>query len=61
MTYASVAGSADVDVYAEWALILARMTDASVGTSVWSIAQNNTYPAAAEPEFTPLDLSYITR
>jgi hypothetical protein len=61
MTYASVAGSADVEVYSEWALILARMTDASVGTSLWSIAQNKSYPAVAEPEFTPLDLSYITR
>jgi hypothetical protein len=61
MTYASVAGSPDVDVYAEWALIMARMTDASVGTDLWTVVQNKTHPAVAEPEFTLLDLSYMTR
>ena len=61
MTYASVAGSADVEVYANWALIMVRMTYASVGEDYWAIVQNKIHPAVAEPEFTPLDLSYMSR
>jgi hypothetical protein len=61
MTYASVAGSAEVEVYANWALILVRMTYASVGADPWTVVQNKIHPAVAEPEFTPLDLSYVSR
>jgi hypothetical protein len=61
MTYASVAGSAEVEVYANWALIMVRMTYASVGADPWTVAQNKIHPAVAEPEFAPLDLSYISR
>jgi hypothetical protein len=61
MTYASVAGSAEVEVYANWALILVRMTYASVGADPWTVVQNKIHPAVAEPEFTPLDLSYMSR
>ena len=61
MTYASVAGSADVEVYANWALIMVRMVYPSVGADSWIIVQNRIHPAVAEPEFTPLDLSYMSR
>ena len=61
MTYASVAASADVDVYANWAEIMVRMTYGSVGVDPWTVVQNKIHPAVAEPEFTPLDLSYIRR
>ena len=54
MTYASVADSADVEVYAGWALIMVRMTYALVGADPWTID-----PAVAEAEFIPLDLSYM--
>ena len=58
MTYASVADSAEVEVYASWALIMVRMIYASVGADPWT---NKIRPAVAEPEFTPLDLSYMSR
>ena len=61
MPYASVAASAEVEVYANWALIMVRMTHGSVGADPWTIVQNKLHPAVAEPEFTPLDLSYMTR
>lgn len=61
MTHSSVGGSADVEVYASWALILVRMTHALVGADPSTIFQNKIHPAVAEPEFTPLDLSYISR
>jgi hypothetical protein len=59
MTCALVAESADVEVYSSWALILVKMTDPSVGADYWDIVQNKIRPAIAEPEFTPLDLSYL--
>ena len=61
MTYASVAGSAEVEVYANWAMIMVRMVYSSVGADPWIIVQNKIHPAVAEPEFTPLDLSYMSR
>ena len=61
MTSASVAGSAEAEVYANWALIMVRMTYASVGADPWTVVQNKIHPAVAEPEFTPLDLSYMSR
>jgi hypothetical protein len=61
MTYASVAASADVDVYANWAEIMVRMTYGSVGEDPWAVVQNKIHPAVAEPEFTPLDFSYMSR
>jgi hypothetical protein len=61
MPYASVAASAEVEVYANWALIMVRMTYASVGADPWTIVQNKLHPAVAEAEFTPLDFSYIRR
>jgi hypothetical protein len=61
MTSAPVAGSAEVEVYANWALIMVRMTYASVGADPWTVVQNKIHPAVAEPEFTPLDLSHMSR
>jgi hypothetical protein len=61
MTYASAAGSAEVKVYANWALIMVRMTYASVGVDPWTVFQNKLCPTVAEPEFIPLDLSYMNR
>jgi hypothetical protein len=61
MTYASVAGSAEIEVYANWALIMVRMTHVLVGADPWIIVQDRVHPAVAEPEFTPLDLSYMSR
>jgi hypothetical protein len=61
MTYASVAAFADVDVYANWAEIMVRMTYGSVGAHPWTVVQNKMHLAVAEPEFTPLDLSYMSR
>ena len=61
MTYASVAASADVDVYANWAEIMVRMTYGSVGADLWTVVQNKIHLAVAEPEFTRLDLSYMSR
>ena len=61
MPYASVAASAEVGVYASWALILVRMTYDSVGADPWTIVQDKLHPAVAEEEFTPLDFSYLRR
>ena len=61
MTYASVAGSAEVEVYANWAMIMVRMVYPSVGADPWIIVQNKIHPAVAEPEFAPLDLSCMSR
>jgi hypothetical protein len=61
MPYASVAASAEVEVYANWAVIMVRMTHGSVGADPWAIVQNKLHPAVAEPEFTPLDFSYMSR
>ena len=61
MTNASVAGSAEVEVYATWASIMVRMTYALVGADPGTAIQNKMHPAVAEPEFTPLDLSYMSR
>jgi hypothetical protein len=59
MPYASVAASAEVQVYAGWALIMVRMTHGSVGADPWTVVQNKLHPAVAEPEFAPLNLSYV--
>jgi hypothetical protein len=61
MTYASDADSAEVEVYASWASILVRMVCPSVGANPSTIVQNKINPAVTEPEFTPLDLSYMSR
>jgi hypothetical protein len=61
MRYASVAASAAADVYVSWGLIMDRMTHASVGTDAWTVVQKKLHPAVAEGEFTPLDLSYLSR
>ena len=61
MTNASVGGSAEVEVYANWALIMVRMTYALVGADPWTVVQNKIHPGVAEPEFTPLDLSCMSR
>jgi hypothetical protein len=61
MPYAAVATSAEVEVYANWALIMVRMTHGSVETDPWTVVQNKLHPTVAEPEFTPLDLSYMSR
>ncbi len=61
MPYASVAASAEVEVYASWALILVRMTYDSVGVEPWTVVQDKLHPALAEAEFTPLDFSDISR
>ena len=37
MTYASVAASADIDVYANWAEIMVRMTYGSVGADLSTV------------------------
>ena len=59
MTSTSLAGSAELDVYGDWALIMARMTDASVGSDPWTVVERKIHRAVPEPEFTPLDLSYM--
>jgi hypothetical protein len=61
MTSASVAGSAEVEVYADWALILVRMVFPSVEANPCTTVQNKIHPAATAPDFTPLDLSYMIR
>jgi hypothetical protein len=61
MPYASVAASAEVEIYASWALILVRMTYDSVGADPWTIVQDKLHPVVSEEEFTPLDFSYIRR
>ena len=61
MTYPSVAASAEVAVYATWAEILMRMTYCSVGKNPWTVVKNKTHPAVAEPEFTRLDMPYMSR
>jgi len=53
--------TAEVAVYASWAEILMRMTYCSVGIDPWTVVQNKIHPAVAEPEFTPLDMSYMNR
>jgi hypothetical protein len=58
MASASVAGFAEVEVYAIWALILVRMVCPSVEANPCTI---KIHAAVTEPEFTPLDLSYISR
>jgi hypothetical protein len=61
MPDASVATSTEVKVYANWALIMVRMIHGSVGAEPWTVVQNKLHPAVAEPEFTPLNLSYVRR
>ena len=60
MPYASVAASAEVEVYAYWALIMVRMTHGSTEADPWTIVQSKPHPVT-EPEFTPLDFSYMSR
>jgi hypothetical protein len=60
MPYASVAASAEVEVYAYWALIMVRMTYGSIEADPWTIAESKPHPVT-EPELTPLDFSYIRR
>ena len=57
MTSPSVADSAEVEVYASWASILVRMVCPSVEANPCT----KIHPAITEPEFTPLDLSYLSR
>jgi hypothetical protein len=59
MPFASVEASAEVEVYANWALIM--VTHDSVVAAPWTVVQDKLHPAVAEPEFTPLDLSYMSR
>jgi len=61
MPYASVAASAEVEVYANWALIMVRMTYGSTGAEPWTVLQDQLHPVVAETEFTPLDFSHISR
>jgi hypothetical protein len=61
MPSASVEASAEVEVYANWALIMVRMTHGPVGADPWTVVQDKFHPAVAEPEFTPLDLSCMSR
>ena len=61
MANVSVADSTEIEVYANWALIMVRMTYALVGADPWTVVQNKAHPAVAEPEFIPLDLSYMSR
>jgi hypothetical protein len=61
MKYASVAASADADVYLNWGLLMNQATQASVGTDPWTVVQNKQHPAVAETEFTPLDWSCLSR
>ena len=61
MPYGSVAASEEVEVYANWALIMVRMTYGSVGADPRTVLQEKLHPAVAEPEFTPLNLSYVSR
>jgi hypothetical protein len=59
MPYGSIEASEEVGVYASWALILVRMTYGSVGVDPRTVVQEKLHPAVAEPEFTPLNLSYM--
>jgi hypothetical protein len=61
MPYASVAASAEVEVYAYWALIMVRMTYGSTGAGPWTVVQDKLHPSASEAELAPLDFSYISR
>jgi hypothetical protein len=62
MTDASVAASEHVHInWIDWGLKLERMTQASVGTDLWTVVQNRLHLAVTEAEFTPLDLSYLRR
>jgi hypothetical protein len=61
MPYASVAASEEVEVYAYWALIMVRMTHGSAEADPWMIVQSKQHPNVAEPNFIPLDLSYLRR
>jgi hypothetical protein len=60
MLYGSVEASEEVEVYASWALIMVRMTYGSVGADPRIVVTEKLHPAVAEPEFTPLNLSYMT-
>jgi hypothetical protein len=59
MPHGSVAVSEEVKVYAGWALIMVRMTYGAVGGNPRTVVQEKLHPAVAEPEFTPLNLSYM--
>ncbi len=59
MPYGSVETSEEVEVYASWALIMVRMTCGSDGADSRAVVQEKLHPAIAEPEFTPLNLSYM--
>ena len=59
MPYESIKASEEVEVYASWALIMVRMTYGSVGGDPRTVVQEKLHPAVAEPEFTPLNLSYM--
>jgi hypothetical protein len=59
MPYGSVEASEEVEVYASWALIMVRMTYGSVGAVPRTVVQEKLHPAVPEPEFTPLNLSYM--
>jgi hypothetical protein len=61
MSYASVAASAEVEVYGYWALIMVRMTYGSTGADPWTVVQDKLDPAVSEADFIPLDFSYINR
>jgi hypothetical protein len=56
--------SADVNGnvhWVDWGLKMKKMTEASVGADPWTVIQNKLHPAVGEAEFTPLDLSYLSR
>jgi hypothetical protein len=57
----AVASSSEVAVYASWAEILMRMTYCSVGKNPWTVVENKIHPAVAEPEFTRLNMPYMSR
>jgi hypothetical protein len=62
MTDASFPACSDGHIsWVDWGLKLQRMTRASVGAGPWTVVQDKLHPAVAEVEFTPLDLSYISR
>jgi hypothetical protein len=40
---------------------MVRMTHGLGGADPWTVVQDKLHPAVAEPEYTPLDLSYMSR
>jgi hypothetical protein len=42
-------------------MIMVRLVYPSIGAGPWIIVQDKIHPAVAEPEFTPFDLSCMSR